>query len=161
MVQKQYIVCDPDKCVGCGECELACSMAHHKNFDPMVARIRTVRIEPIVMLAVACRMCEDPPCVLACPRDALSQDVDTGVIHVDTDKCDGCGWCIEACDFGAIVLNPESKVVEICDLCADYDEPQCVKFCCKEALSLSTPAVVAQQSRRKVVKKLLQELLES
>jgi Fe-S-cluster-containing hydrogenase component 2 len=80
---------------------------------------------------------------------------------IDEELCDGCGWCIEACEFGAILLNPETKSVEICDLCAEFDEPQCVKYCEKEALSLSEPEVVAQKTRRDVVGKLLRELVES
>lgn len=157
----QYIICDPDKCTGCQECELACSVTKHGMFNPLLARIRNVRIEPVVMLSVACKLCEDPPCVIACPRKALSQDPETGIILVDEDLCDGCGWCIEACDFGAILLNPATKRVEICDLCADKDEPQCVKFCGKDALSLATPEVVAQKARRDAVTKLLQELIAS
>nr|MBC7245696.1 4Fe-4S dicluster domain-containing protein [Chloroflexota bacterium] len=159
--QFQHIVCDPDKCVGCGDCEFACSMTKHQVFDPALSRIRNVRIEPIVMLSVSCRMCNDAPCVLACPRNALTQDPERGIIRVDEDKCDGCGWCIEACDFGAILLNPATKKVEICDLCADLGEPQCVLYCEKKALSLSAPEVVAQKTRREVVSKLLQELIGS
>jgi Fe-S-cluster-containing dehydrogenase component len=159
VTQFQHIVCDPTKCVGCGYCELICAMTKHQVFDPSLSRIRNVRIEPIVMLSVSCRMCSDAPCVLACPRNALTQDPETGVIHVDEDKCDGCGWCIEACDFGAIVLNPNTKRVEMCDLCADLGQPQCVLYCEKQALSLSAPEVVAQKTRREVVSKLLQELV--
>jgi len=156
--QFEYIVCDPVKCVGCGDCELACSMAYHQVFDPSLSRIRVARIEPIVMLAVSCRNCLDKPCVLACPRDALSQDPEKGIILVDQELCDGCGWCIEACEFGAILLNPASKKVEMCDLCSDLDEPQCIKYCQKDALSLTVPEVIAQKTRREVVSKLLQEL---
>ncbi len=159
--QFQYITCDPTKCVGCGDCELACSMTKHGVFDPALARIRTVRIEPIVTLAVSCRTCADAPCVLACPRNALTQDPETGVILVDAELCDGCGWCIEACDFGTILLNPETKCVEICDLCAEEDEPQCVKYCEKQALKITVPEVVAEKTRRQAVTKLLQELIES
>lgn len=161
-MEKQYahVVCDPVKCVGCGDCELACSMVKHGAFDPWLSRIRQVRIEPIVMLSVTCRMCADAPCVLACPRNALTQGPEKGVILVDEELCDGCGWCIEACDFGAILLNAATKRVEICDLCADFDEPQCVVYCEKDALSLSTPERAAQQTRREVVSKLLQELVE-
>ncbi len=135
-------------------------MAKTGVFDPARARIRTVRIEPVVMMSIACRLCEDAPCVVACPRKALTQDAETGVIHVDNDLCDGCAWCIEACDFGAISLNPQTKRVEICDLCADKEEPQCVLICQKEALSLSTPEQVARQARKEVVGQLLKELLE-
>jgi len=159
-MKHRYIVCDPDKCTGCNQCELMCSASKVGVFDPARARIRTVRIEPVVMMSIACRLCEDAPCVVACPRKALTQDPETGVIHVDTDLCDGCAWCIEACDFGAISLNPQTKRVEICDLCADKDEPQCVLICQKEALALSTPEQVARQARKEVVRQLLKELLE-
>jgi len=157
----QFIVCDPDKCVGCQVCEFSCSLAKHNRFDPLLSLIRNVRIYPILTMSVACRMCEDAPCVIACPRKALSQDPQTGIILVDDDLCDGCGWCIEACDFGAVVLNPATKKVEICDLCADKDKPECVKFCTKEALYLGTPEMVAQRARRDAVARLLQELVAS
>lgn len=156
-----HIVCDPDKCTGCRMCELACSMAQEGVFAPLLSRIRNVRIEPIVQMTISCRLCRDAPCVISCPRQALSQSEETGVIIIDEDKCDGCGWCIEACPFGAIAINPTTKVVVICDLCQDFDEPQCVKYCLKEALSLSTTEMVAQKARRDVVTRLLEELLES
>jgi carbon-monoxide dehydrogenase iron sulfur subunit len=159
--QFEYIVCDPGKCVGCGDCELACSMTYHQVFDPSLSRVRVARIEPIVTLAVTCRNCSDPPCVLSCPRNALMQTPEKGIILVDEELCDGCGWCIEACEFGAILLNPATKKVEMCDLCADFDEPQCVKYCQKDALSLTVPEVVAQKTRREVVGKLLQELVST
>lgn len=156
----QHIICDPDLCTGCRICEYVCSATKHGVFDPGLSRIRVVRIEPVTMTAISCRMCADAPCVVACPRDALTQDLETGVIHVDETKCDGCGWCVEACDFGAIVLNPAHKMAEICDLCADEEDgPQCVKFCPKEALSLATPEVLRQKARRDVVRRLFEELL--
>lgn len=160
-MEKQFahISCDPEKCVACGFCELACSITKHQAFNPAFSRIRNVRIEPIVMMSVACRTCSDAPCVIACPRDALTQDPERGIILVDEERCDGCGWCIEACDFGAILLNPATKRVEICDRCADLDEPQCVKYCPKGALSMSVPEVAAQKVRREAVANLLQELL--
>jgi|Deesub1362B_J571_1020462.scaffolds.fasta_scaffold00672_3 Fe-S-cluster-containing dehydrogenase component len=160
-VQHPFIICDPDKCVGCQFCEFVCSAVKEGHFVPLLSRIRNVRIEPIVMMSVACRLCEDPPCVISCPRQALSQSEETGVILIDKELCDGCAWCIEACDFGAIALNPAEKVVVICDLCPDLAQPKCVEFCLKEALSLSTPEEVAQRARREVVTKLLQELVAS
>lgn len=161
MVERKFVIADPQKCNGCGVCELVCSGSKDKAFNRRMSRIKMVNIEPTVDMALACRLCEDAPCVRSCARKALRQDEETGVILVDENKCNGCGWCIEACDFGAIALNPAEKVVEICDLCQDQEEPQCVKFCLKEALSLSTPEVVAQKARREVVAKLLEELLAS
>ncbi|MEM2922634.1 MAG: 4Fe-4S dicluster domain-containing protein, partial [Candidatus Bathyarchaeia archaeon] len=126
-----------------------------KAFNPLKSRIRTVRLGLIVNLALACRLCEDPPCVEACPVDALEQSEETGVIMVDEDKCTGCGWCIEACDYGAITLHPEKKVVIVCDLC-DGD-PKCVQWCPEEALNFITPDILAQKARLSAVKKLFRE----
>lgn len=156
----KHIICDPDKCIGCRLCEYACSATKTGTFDPSLSRIRVVRIEPVTMTAISCRLCADAPCVIACPRDAMSRSQVDGSIIVDPDKCDGCGWCVEACDFGAIVLNPAVKRAEICNLCNDREDgPQCVLFCPKDALSLSTPEQLRQQTRRDVVAKLFEELL--
>lgn len=156
----KFIVCDPDLCVGCQVCEFACSAVKEGAFDPLRSRIRHVRIEPALALAVACRACEDAPCVTACPRHALTRDDRSGMIRVDNERCDGCAWCIEACEFGAITLDPERRRVAICDRCIDRPVPECVSFCPKEALSVSTPDLVAQKTRRNVVSKLLAELAE-
>ncbi len=161
MATKEYlhIVCDPEKCVGCRMCEYACSATKSGSFDPSLSRIRVVRIEPITMAAIACRLCADAPCLTACPRDALSRSEVNGTILVDEDKCDGCGWCVEACDFGAVVLNPYTRNAEICNLCEDQtDGPRCVAFCPKEALALTTPEIVRQQRRREVVERLFEEI---
>lgn len=157
----QHIICDPAKCTGCRLCEYICSVTKTGSFDATLSRIRVVRIEPVTMTAITCRLCADAPCIIACPREALSRSEKNGIILVDEDRCDGCGWCVEACDFGAIVLNPYTKNAEICNLCEDQEEgPRCVEFCPKEALSLATPEVLRQQARREVVAKLFEELLK-
>lgn len=157
----QHIICDPAKCTGCRLCEYVCSATKTGSFDATLSRIRVVRIEPVTMTAISCRLCADAPCIIACPRDALSRSEENGIILVDEGRCDGCGWCVEACDFGAIVLNPHTKNAEICNLCEDQENgPRCVEFCPKEALSLATPEVLRQQARREVVAKLFEELLK-
>ncbi len=147
----QYVACDAQKCIGCQLCEYICSFTKTGEFNTYRSRIRTVRAEEILITAVTCRTCEDAPCVIACTRDALSQDPETGVIHVDESRCDGCAWCIEACDFGAISINPLTKLAEMCDLCADQEDgPQCVKWCPKDALELTTTDQRAQKARHKL-----------
>jgi Fe-S-cluster-containing dehydrogenase component len=97
--------------------------------------------------------------VKACSRKALKQDEVTGVIKINEDKCTGCGWCVNACDFGAISLPPEKGVVMICDLCGG--DPECIKYCpFNEALSFTTTNEFAHSLRKDAIIKLLQELVE-
>ncbi len=148
----QYIACDAEKCVGCQLCEYACSYTKNGDYNAYRSRIRTVRVDEILLTAIACRTCENAACVTACTRDALTQDPETGIIRLDANRCNGCAWCIEACEFGAITINPRTKLAEFCDQCEDQEDgPQCVKWCPKEALVLTTPERRAQQTRRKVV----------
>ena len=147
----KYVTCDPEKCIGCQLCEYICSFIKTGEYNTYRSRIRTIRAEEILITAVACRTCENAPCVIACTRDALTQDPNTGIIHINAERCDGCAWCIEACDFGAISINPATKLAEICDQCEDLEEgPQCVKWCPKDALELTTPDQRAQRARRKL-----------
>ncbi|HOG57910.1 MAG TPA: 4Fe-4S dicluster domain-containing protein [Anaerolineaceae bacterium] len=147
-----YIECDPNLCVGCQLCEYMCSFTKTGEYNSFRSRIRTVRVDEVLISAIACRTCENAPCVIVCPRDALTQDPDLGIIRVDSTKCDGCAWCVEACDFGAISINPATTLAEICDLCETHPEgPQCVKWCPKEALTMTTADQRAQRNRKKLI----------
>jgi carbon-monoxide dehydrogenase iron sulfur subunit len=130
-------------------------MVKEKTYNPTKSRIRAIRMGPLVNIAITCRHCEDPACVTACPKEALSQEEKTGVIMIDEEKCNGCSWCIEACPFGAMMLHPKKGVVSTCDNCKDLGEPQCVKWCPEEALEFLTADVLAQKSRQTAVKNLL------
>jgi len=158
MVRHSFVSVDTDKCVGCRICEYVCSMEKEKLFNPTKSRIRTVRIYPNINASLTCRLCEDAPCVVACPRKALEQSTENGIILINKDKCNGCGWCIEACDFGAITLDSDKKIVKICDLCDG--KPKCVEWCPEEALELTSRDVLAQKARVDSLKRLLKASLE-
>jgi Fe-S-cluster-containing hydrogenase component 2 len=158
---RKFVTADPEKCIGCTVCEYACSMTNEKTFNPTKSRIRALRMGPLTNLSVTCRHCEDPACIAACPREALSQEEGTGIIMVDEQACNGCAWCISACQFGAMMMHPEKKVVFTCNSCKDQpDGPQCVKWCPEEALHFVTAQVLAQKSRIAAVKSLFQEAKE-
>jgi TPP-dependent indolepyruvate ferredoxin oxidoreductase alpha subunit len=129
----QYINCDTDKCVGCDICEYACSWEKEGVFNPTKSRIRALRLDVLSNLALTCRLCKDAPCVSVCPKDALHQPKERGVISVDEEKCDGCGWCIEACQFGAVTLHQKTRKPIICDTC--NGEPKCIQECPESALN--------------------------
>ena len=130
----QFVSCEPARCTGCDVCEYACSMEKENTFNPVKSRIRATRLNPLFNVAVTCRTCKNAPCVSACPKDALHQAPETGLVTVDTKECDGCGWCIGACGYGAITLHPETRKAILCDICEG--EPACVKWCPEGALSL-------------------------
>lgn len=128
----------PDACTGCGICELVCSGQHEPGtVNPAHSRIR-ININPETgrIIPLMCRFCTHPACVTACPVEALSQNTNTGMIEVDETTCDGCGRCVEACKFNGIYVHPAIKRAISCDLC-DGD-PQCVKYCMKDALVYCT-----------------------
>ncbi|MDR2204026.1 MAG: 4Fe-4S dicluster domain-containing protein [Nitrososphaerota archaeon] len=162
---RKFIVSDPEKCSGCRLCEYACSMANEKTFNPDKSRIRVITTGPLTNMAVSCRKCEDPVCVASCPKNALSQEENTGIIRVNEHSCTGCGWCIGACPFGAINLHHIKKIAYTCNNCTDIDihadskqknEPQCIQWCPKNALQFITSETLAQKTRQKIVTQLFE-----
>jgi len=141
-------------CTGCATCEMVCSAEKEGLFYPELSRIHMVHLDEKIAISIACRFCENTPCISACPREALRMDEANNVIQVDKIRCTGCGWCIEACDFGAIVLNRSTKSVVLCDLCEGRSQPKCVEVCPKEALKVSTLEIEAQSARTRAAKSL-------
>jgi len=157
-MRRKFVVSDPEKCIGCQVCEYVCSAVKEGGFNPLLSRIRTVRIEPAFSISMACRLCEDPTCVKSCPRKALSKDERTGIIILDKEKCNGCAWCVQTCEFGAMALHSVKKTIIVCDLC-DGD-PKCLSYCPTEALSLETPEEISQKTRKKAAMTLVPRVSE-
>ena len=159
-VGRKILLVDPDLCTGCEVCESICSFAHDGVFNPMNARITRVRIEPITNVAIGCQTCQDAACIAACPQKALSKKEPESYLIVNNDKCDGCGFCIRACPFGAITLHTDTHKAISCDLCTgtEYSQPQCAEMCPKEAIRVAYLEEVAEDKRITAVKKLMTEL---
>ena len=155
--EKRFIAADLETCIGCGICELVCAIKRENVYNPRYSRIKILRLYRLVNMASVCRLCENPPCVIACSQGCLVQSEKTGVIMVDEDKCDCCGWCIEACPYGAITVNPEKETVMMCDLCEG--DPQCVEYCPEEALNLVTQKELNENVRKATTNKLIKENL--
>ena len=143
-MERKYIVCDPEHCTGCGICEMVCSSEKEGVYCPELSRIHLVHVDEKMAISIACRFCENTPCINACPREALEMDDENNIIRLDKMRCTGCGWCIEACDFGAITVGPD-KVAIVCDLCEG--DPKCITICPTEALSWQTRETAARKSR--------------
>jgi Fe-S-cluster-containing hydrogenase component 2 len=153
---RRFVSIRPEKCTGCGLCEYVCSLEKNGYPNPAFSRIRVIRLTPFLNTAMTCRFCDEPPCVVACPRDALRQSEKGNLIIVNEDKCDGCGWCLQACPHGGFVMNPEKNVVDVCDLCDG--EPKCVEFCPEEALEILYDDKTADKALIQAIESLPEEL---
>lgn len=119
---------DVEKCTGCRLCMIACSFKHTQVCNPVAARIQIVSLPEVGLdIPLVCRQCEDAPCARICPTRALARDSQTGAIAVDYEKCIGCRYCLLACPFGSISVDPNTRRIEKCNLC--NGDPACIKFC--------------------------------
>lgn len=119
---------NPGKCTGCRSCMLICSFMHTEECNYHDSRIRILSDEARGRhTPVLCQFCKEPSCVSACPIEALSQDETTGVIELDSERCNGCEACVSACPFGAMFFDVKQVRPFTCDLCRG--DPECVKVC--------------------------------
>ena len=119
-----YLLVDPNKCMGCKSCMLACSLVHEGRESLSLARIQVLydpfEKYPESIQIAQCRQCTYPPCVEACPTGALHADKKNGGVRlVDYAKCIGCQRCAEACPFlpSRALWNFENSHAQKCDLC--------------------------------------------
>ena len=131
------VLLDLDRCIDCKSCSAACFYGHRgmPSVGYGAAGDATV---PII-----CRQCEDPPCVAACPFEALRRE-EGGAVTRSLVFCRGCGSCVLACPFGVIDGDLTRDQVAKCDLCEDRviagDAPRCVAACSAGALQFRPPA---------------------
>lgn len=148
---------DTTKCIGC----LACMRACRAENDVPAGYVRTwverysiaadgtVRVdvakdetkgfeeledEPVKSFFVPklCNHCEKSVCNQVCPVGAAYRTKD-GVVLVDTQRCIGCGYCVQACPYGSRFINPKTHTADKCTLCyhriTKGMQPACVQAC--------------------------------
>ncbi|NOR38011.1 MAG: 4Fe-4S dicluster domain-containing protein [Candidatus Thorarchaeota archaeon] len=129
----KVLLVDMDKCTGCKQCSLACSLTKEDLFDPKRGRIKILKKEVIALgIPLLCEQCDTYPCIDSCPEGALTRNETTGIITVNEELCTECGTCVDACTYHAIRLHPETGKALICDLCGG--DPYCVQHCVPGAL---------------------------
>ena len=127
-MQGKVLVVDQEKCTGCRQCEMVCSVFHTGASNPSRSRIKVVKWENEgFYLPTTCQNCEKPFCVEVCLTKACHKDLANQRVLIDKDKCIGCKTCIIACPFGAPLFDTVERVTIKCDYC-DGD-PQCAAFC--------------------------------
>ncbi|HKD66173.1 MAG TPA: cyclic nucleotide-binding domain-containing protein [Candidatus Binataceae bacterium] len=92
------LVMDLDRCIKCDNCVRACESLH--------GRSRLIRNGVQIgkyLVPSACRHCDDPKCMNACPTGAVRRRPE-GEIYFKYDQCIGCGNCAIACPFDNITM---------------------------------------------------------
>ncbi len=142
---------DPQKCTGCMQCEGVCAVWCSASGNPSVSRIRVLKWEGSLFVPMACRQCEEAPCMAVCPKEALYRDGALNRVMVDYTRCISCRMCVAACPFGAMGFDAGRQRVFKCDLC-DGD-PRCVRFCLPGALSYTASETVQYRRIRHAAQK--------
>jgi anaerobic carbon-monoxide dehydrogenase iron sulfur subunit len=132
----RFISVNPTVCTGCKTCEVACSLFHFGECNPLRSAIRIIRRERgglVTSLPLVCQQCRQAFCIEACPAHALSREGGDAALTLDEQKCSSCGNCVDACPAGCIFLDNETNLPVSCDLCSG--QPQCVMLCHSNCLT--------------------------
>jgi carbon-monoxide dehydrogenase iron sulfur subunit len=145
---------NPERCIGCRQCEFACAVAHSKSRDAVAALFEEpsprsrIHVAPgateLSSFPGKCRHCDPAPCQQVCPSGAIFRDADFGLVLIDTAKCISCAMCAMVCPFDVLtfhaVANGHAAHVSAikCDGCVDRLrrglEPACSEACKAGAL---------------------------
>ena len=161
----KFVKGNPDLCMGCRTCMLACVVAHTDkhifeldpdgySFNPKLHMVKTRTLS----VPVQCKHCENPECMAVCPKNCIR--IEDGTVLIDTDECIGCKMCMEACPVGAIDLVPvageyqpdgeERCIANKCDLChSQPGGPACIRVCPTEALKLVSYEEIDETAKKR------------
>lgn len=139
---------DQTRCVGCYTCSVACKDWHNipagrTNWLGVTCIEEGTFPNPFVAYLIhPCFHCTDPPCVMACPVEAITKREMDGIVIVDREACLGeslCSACLDVCPYDAPQFGDEADAkMQKCDLCQErWDKgkkPICVEGCPLRAL---------------------------
>jgi len=151
---RRFLYIDPWECTGCRICEMTCSLKFFKVVNPQKARLRVREFSEVLKQPFACRHCDDPPCVPACPNGAITK-LKSGQVVVSPSKCTGIGDCVSACPWNIPIITPKNledpedrkanKMI-LCILCG-----ACVEMCPVGTLKIETNDSLIHRQQKKYV----------
>jgi Fe-S-cluster-containing dehydrogenase component len=138
-------VFDPNTCVGCHACAIACLNENRLTpgrFWRQVVTFNPARRPglPTWHLSIACNHCLDAPCLRGCPARAIARDARTGAVLIDDQRCMGCRFCSWVCPYDAPRFDEARGVMGKCTFCShrlvEGLAPACASLCPTEALRI-------------------------
>jgi Fe-S-cluster-containing dehydrogenase component len=152
---------DSDKCIGTGKCLTACRIENnvpegdhrtwverYVHFKDGTIQVDTVpetgyagsglpiidsdKVDRAYFVPKMCNHCDDAPCNQVCPVHASFTSPE-GVELIDTERCIGCAYCVQACPYGVRFINSETGTADKCTWCyhrvTQGEQPACVEAC--------------------------------
>jgi len=146
----KVIFVEPDRCLGCRNCERICSFQDSGGFKRKDANIWVhIDLDKRSIFTMTCQQCETALCLEICPTEAIQRDPATGAVVVDETVCLGCKMCVHACPFGCIHFEGRRRIAAKCDLCSG--DPKCVQNCMAHALHYGDINDLAVFKRKKMI----------
>jgi Fe-S-cluster-containing dehydrogenase component len=125
---------DEQLCCGCRTCEAACKQENRTAVGVKLIAVREegprrIQDRPEFVFQVnLCRHCDEPPCVEACPAEAIAKRSD-GIVVMDYELCTGCRACIDACPYDAIGFDDAKGIAQKCNLCHNRVDQGLIPAC--------------------------------
>jgi Fe-S-cluster-containing dehydrogenase component len=144
------MILDLAACNGCYNCQVVCKDEHvanewlpyakpqpdtgqfwnklHDNVRGSVPKVK------ITYEHSMCQMCEEAPCLDACPSKAIYRRPD-GIVIIDPQKCRGNKMCMSACPYeNVIFFNDSLNIAQKCTFCAHlidqgWKDTRCADAC--------------------------------
>lgn len=150
--EARTILFDAAKCIGCRQCVEACKDWHDlpRGETYRIGASTWLTVEPPVPEGMAriwgrnsCMHCDHPSCAAVCPVEAITK-LDEGPVVIDQSTCIGCQYCVHACPWHVIAINPVTGRAIKCTMCHDRlgqgAVPFCVRVCPVDALHFGPAA---------------------